>query len=810
MSKGAKSGSSEAMVKFLKERVESNQGISLQKLTGHLSQLPPDLRTKYGCSVKSLKLFLQQYPKVFVIRNQSNVYVRTKKLPSPAGSLESVMTSTSDRGTNDDAEASAEDVSSLTNVKGKVYRIFNVYGFISITYPITTSVYFDVQAFENGEHSNLPASGLQIGEGVLIDAKVGPNNCEAKFRASRVVRIKNPGAAGSSSASSSPAPHGKQMIEENGLIETVKAQYGFIKFGRNLRERAFFHLNNVDKPQGKTIRNLPDVLTVDDRVSFRAKPSKKSTDKVKWEATVVYIPSLSKKMPGGVFNPADSDDESGNEVFMSDDESDIVDFLQDKLNSAYEEPPVGYPDWDSGSATTETPLHNNTNNSVSPPRNGAVAAGSDDWHSLRKLSGEKGHFIPKTDVKGEIRFGVDRSQIAVASADVTYRDREPVDNLLWEVTDNQEVMFDAVDATGSGDWVATLVWMDGRPPNKPRVEDSEETFRRKSKTIRQPSPVTNNGEESPEQAFGGCNGFDADPTEPRVSPVSRSVAPSISINQSARGTVTLVMECTAFCEVEAMPGGAKRKIQFTSECFYKDGQPFPGYLTEVLSKGDTVSLDYMVGVGVDGGGTEERVHCDVVWQGKRPVVARQLSPEEFCRQLGVSEAAGQEGVPSYEDFEREMQEELVNDIEHLGDETVVPDGWNSEGDGERRAPIAPSAAVVADEEPGFVSAERRLPNCVVLPRSQNGAVGHAPTMTVFSSDVSDEVLQRLAKMVAEELAAHRPPQMRVTLRDVATQTVEEYVSLLARADGAEVPPLVNSCTQTLSTGGIKSEELFIN
>ncbi|KAG0409740.1 hypothetical protein HPB47_013157 [Ixodes persulcatus] len=63
-------------------------------------------------------------------------------------------------------------------------------------------------------------------------------------------------------------------------------------------------------------------------------------------------------------------------------------------------------------------------------------------------------------------------------------------------------------------------------------------------------------------------------------------------------------------------------------------------------------------------------------------------------------------------------------------------------------------------------------------------------------------------MVAEELSAHQL-HGRATLRDVGTQTVEEYVSLLARAEGAEAP-LVNSSTQTLSTGGIKSEELFIN
>ncbi|KAH9376138.1 hypothetical protein HPB48_014571 [Haemaphysalis longicornis] len=60
--------SSNPMGKFLKDRAESNQGISLQKLNGPLSQLLPDLRTKYGCSDKSRRLFLLQFPKVFAIR----------------------------------------------------------------------------------------------------------------------------------------------------------------------------------------------------------------------------------------------------------------------------------------------------------------------------------------------------------------------------------------------------------------------------------------------------------------------------------------------------------------------------------------------------------------------------------------------------------------------------------------------------------------------------------------------------------------------------------------------------------------------
>ncbi|KAH8031810.1 hypothetical protein HPB51_020928 [Rhipicephalus microplus] len=74
----------------------------------------------------------------------------------------------------------------------------------------------------------------------------------------------------------------------------------------------------------------------------------------------------------------------------------------------------------------------------------------------------------------------------------------------------------------------------------------------------------------------------------------------------------------------------------------------------------------------------------------------------------------------------------------------------------------------------------------------------------------DEVLQRLAKMVAAEIIAERE-KTRIVLHDMGVQTEDgnSLLSSLARAK-SKPPKLVSSSTQTLSTGGIKSEELFIN
>ncbi|KAL1470773.1 hypothetical protein MTO96_024033 [Rhipicephalus appendiculatus] len=823
-----RSNSSEAMVKFLKDRVESNQGISLQKLTGHLSQLPSDLRTKYGCSVKSLKIFLQQFPKVFVIRNQSNVYVRTRsrratteEATSLDGSMESFQTSASDR---DD-----DDVTSLSNVVGTVYRIFNVYGFISVKYPIKTSVYFDVQAFENAEHNNLPSSGLQVNDTVVLDAKAGPRECEAKFRASRVARVRQ-----TSSNCSSPAPNsvtgscggggnsGLPIVNQDGVIETVKANYGFIKFGHKQRERAFFHANNVDRSLGRSIKNLPDVFTVDDRVRFNAKPSKKPSDKVKWEATTVYLSRKSGR------EGTNDDDESGNEVFMSDDESDIHDMLHDKDTGSCDRdtddsPALDYPDWDSCSTRadfSDTTSIQGKLDLVNSPRSG--------WEARQKVSSERGFFYPVSETEGTIKFGINKANTASATVGVTFRDKEPLDNLLWEVSDGQEVSFDAVDA-GDDEWVATLVWI-GQRPALPHVGDSEDVF---NKIVNKGADV--NGEEA-SSVKEPVDDFGQDLDFGRSSSLSppRAIQPSVSIYENAKATILKSMECLATCKVNE--SGIFRKIDFTSDCFYKDGTIFFGDLNEVLHPGSTVCLDYMVGVNRGG---KEIVHLDVVWQGRRPRGVPQLSPEEFSKRLR-RDVDTTSSINTFGDLEPEVsnaveeEEELRTPPRVPSDEAVAEDDeaaieYDEAAIEDDEAAIEYDEAVIEDDEPCRLSGPSGSTSTSMtgippdpspdvaspvrfehIPGNQRGGCGDMPVASFFTSDVNDEVLQRLAKMVAAEITAERE-RTRIVLRDMGVQTEDEdsLLSSLVRAKG-KPPTLVSSSTQTLSTGGIKSEELFIN
>ncbi|KAH9379611.1 hypothetical protein HPB48_004459 [Haemaphysalis longicornis] len=237
------------------------------------------------------------------------------------------------------------------------------------------------------------------------------------------------------------------------------------------RERALFHATDVvDKSLGKAIKNLPGLFTVEDKVRFSAKPSKKPSDKVKWQATTA---SFCRRSDG----TSDLEDERGKEVFWSDGESDIHDFLPEKLHecknleAGFNESPAGGGDWDASSVQTTT---HSCNSSVKGKRNARLLW--PEWESKQKLSGERGFFSPLTESLGAIKFGPDRGLTASAAAEVTYRDEERIDNLLWEVADDQEVCFDAVRAEDNR-WIATLVWI-GQRRAKPLVGDGENVFDR--------------------------------------------------------------------------------------------------------------------------------------------------------------------------------------------------------------------------------------------------------------------------------------------------------------------------------------------
>ncbi|KAH9375231.1 hypothetical protein HPB48_000349 [Haemaphysalis longicornis] len=751
--------SSNAAVKFLKRRVQANQGISLQELSDQLSRLPPRMRTKYGTSAETLKEFLRQFPKVFVVGKQGKVYVRrrTRRATSTSNGT-GFMATTSQSCTDED------DVTCLTDVTGKVYRIFSVYGFISVEYPINASVYFDVKVFENAQHKSLRSSGLRVGDRVTLDAKVGPKECEARFRASRVTRAPV-NTSSSSPCNSLHSDNGgvrrntvTQLVNQYGVIVTVKPNYGFIKFGRHHRERAFFHADTVNKPHGQSVKHLPDVFTVGDKVRFDAKRIKKPSGKVRWEATAVH---LCRSDDGSCAGDSEGQ-QSGNEVFMSDEEYEIQDLLQAKLDE--------YESREADPEESPAVSADSSNSSVKGKKSSRHALS--EWEGRRKLAGERGFFYPVSESVGTVKFGPRRGLTATAAVEVTYREMKVIDNLLWEVADGQEVRFDAVQAEDNK-WIATLVWIGQRPAN-PLFDDAEGNFNRI------PNKIFGRKGSLPRPEPGPSGDFEREKNAQNVSPESSPAQLSISIYKDAKGTIVKARKCTGTCEVRERT--ATRKIEFVSGCFYKNGTMFQDDLNEGLREGDTVFLDYM---------------------GRRPSRVWQMSAEEFGRRLQI-DAQDSETSLCFEDLETEAERavEASRGPSRAPSDTELP---------EDTVPSMASEASSSVSVGGLLAtlpAATSTPAWMQSPGAHNGPSTCEGTseLSFISDGVDKDVIRRLARMAAVEFVAQEESRL-VAFRNVGGQTVEGPSSW--QDSELRVPAFVNASTQTISTGAIKSMELFI-
>ncbi|KAH9363541.1 hypothetical protein HPB48_005926 [Haemaphysalis longicornis] len=164
---------------------------------------------------------------------------------------------------------------------------------------------------------------------------------------------------------------------------------------------------------------------------------------------------------------------------MSDDGGNIKDRREADLDESF----VGYAEWDASSAKADS-----CNSSVK----GSARHMLSNREHMQKLAGERGFFYPVTESIGTIKFVPSRGLAASATVEVTYREKEWIDNLLWEVADGQEVSFDAVQTEGNT-WITALVWI-GQRPAKPLVGNSEAVNRLTRK------PLTNAGP-------GSCRDF---------------------------------------------------------------------------------------------------------------------------------------------------------------------------------------------------------------------------------------------------------------------------------------------------------------
>ncbi|KAH7944725.1 hypothetical protein HPB51_028559 [Rhipicephalus microplus] len=174
----------------------------------------------------------------------------------------------------------------------------------------------------------------------------------------------------------------------------------------------------------------------------------------------------------------------------------------------------------------------------------------------QKVSSELEFFHSVFQAEGTIKYGINKASTARATVGVTYRDKEPLDNLLWEVGDGQEA--------GDNEWVATLVRI-GQRLALPHVGDSEDIFN--NKVNKDFEPEANAVEEEPRLASRvpsdeAANQHDEESVEDDE-PYRPSV-PSSSISTSTTGNPpNLLPDVESPVGFEHIPGYRKRANRVT-------------------------------------------------------------------------------------------------------------------------------------------------------------------------------------------------------------------------------------------------------
>ncbi|XP_064486985.1 uncharacterized protein LOC135399167 isoform X2 [Ornithodoros turicata] len=189
------------------------------------------------------------------------------------------------------SEASEEEedhVVAFTGVIGTVSHLTDVQGVIAVAHPLKWVVLFGVPAFEDGVYNNFRQANLSVGDMVVMDATLSPQDTRKDvFEASRVTRYEEPQTQ--PDVDSPFAPNG---LEEHGTVQSFGRMFGFITFGTGMRKLAFFHAADVKLGnEYLDLGNIPldHVMRVGDKVLLRTVKNDRRRSKARWRAEVVYV-----------------------------------------------------------------------------------------------------------------------------------------------------------------------------------------------------------------------------------------------------------------------------------------------------------------------------------------------------------------------------------------------------------------------------------------------------------------------------------------------------------------------------------------
>ncbi|KAL1470775.1 hypothetical protein MTO96_024035 [Rhipicephalus appendiculatus] len=187
------------------------------------------------------------------------------------------------------------------NVKGRIYSVHRVYGFIEVEISLKDNVYFNHDTFEDGRYADLLTSGLKAGDLVIVDFIQRPGT--ELYRALSVRRV---------GYVPQPQKRAEDKIpsffdNEEGVVCVLRDSHAFVRISRFRGVTASFQKSDLEAYMGRPVATLKDVLELGVKLRFDAMCNPDDRSKTKWMVEKLRsVEGIPPAAPGRALTPRDS------------------------------------------------------------------------------------------------------------------------------------------------------------------------------------------------------------------------------------------------------------------------------------------------------------------------------------------------------------------------------------------------------------------------------------------------------------------------------------------------------------------------
>lgn len=609
------------------------------------------------------------------------------------------------------------------DVRGRIYSVCRVYGFIEVDISIKDRVYFNHGTFEDGRYADLLDAGIKAGDPVIVDFVQRPGT-----ELYRALSVRRPGYV-RQKRQTAEEKIPSYLDDEEGVVCVLRDSHAFVRTPRFRGVTASFQKSDLEAYMGRRIATLTDVLELGVKLRFDAMQNPDDRSKTKWIVEKLRsVEGVSPGAPRSVVSPRDANHRNGSsasevlvgrygrvqEVFL---DHAVVRYGARRSDTAYLHASVVEKTLEVDVEDLRHVLEEGSKVRFDADANG-FQYGRGKWHVTRvELLGSS---------SCASLFSVPSSAVSV------------------EALGMRRLFADGLSGAAEDCELHEL----NLEPRSPVCSDQEEEEKGHCDVTSSRTGVTStrsrrNVTEECRQSPGPFKDEDEFPALPSREP-EKGTAPSVSIYENVSAVVESVTASAATCYVEHC--GMRRTVQFAAGSFYRNGEAVSGELNRTLGEGDLLKLDYMVGTRSEGA---DIVHCDLAWQGGKPRRVPRMSADELLERLDVN---GQLVKSEDEKFLHEM----IGDDELsalLGESSVPGSDKHDNGSG-------------AAEEDSDIKARHRV----------EASLNDVQRMTSGGSKryvLTEEQVPAFARLILQQLESSRRSNSRVTFRHISTQTEEQ-------------------------------------